>query len=41
MDTARSMKFESGALMYFSGCWRPLWKQITCKLQFLLGPLWK
>jgi len=35
---APSMKFKSriGLLTHFSGCWGPLWKQITFKLQLLL-----
>ena len=35
-----SMKFNSRVLTYFRGCWGPLWKQITFKLQLLLGLLW-
>jgi len=35
------MKFESGVLAHVSGCWEPLWKKITFKLQLLLGPLWR
>jgi len=31
------MKFESRVLKHFSGFWGPLWKQITMKLQLLLG----
>jgi len=36
---APSMKFKSrvGLLTYFSDCWGYLWKQITFKLQLLLG----
>jgi len=29
------MKFESIVHTYFSGCWRPLWKQITFKLHWV------
>jgi len=35
------MKFKSRVLTHFSGCSGLLWKQITFKLQLLLGPLWK
>jgi len=35
------MKFKSRVLTHFSGCWGPLWKWITFKLQLLLGPLSK
>ena len=31
------MKFKSRVLTYFSDCWGPLCKQITFKLQLLLG----
>jgi len=31
------MKFKSRVLTHFSGCCGPLWKQITFKLQFLVG----
>jgi len=31
------MKFKSRVLTHFSGSWGPLWKQITFKLQMLLG----
>ena len=41
LSVAPSMKFESVVRTYFSGCWRPLWKQITFKLHFLLGFPWK
>jgi len=35
------MKFKRGVLTHFTDCWGPLWKQITFKLQLLLGLLWK
>jgi len=40
---APSMKFMSraGPLTHFSGCWGPLWKQITFKLQLLFGAPFK
>jgi len=31
------MKFKSRVLTHFSDGWKPLWKQISFKLQLLLG----
>jgi len=31
------MKFKTRVVTHFSGCWEPLCKQITFKLQLLLG----